>query len=449
MRDRLKMMRKRLGFAALASVLALGVAACGGDSDSQQEADGVLAGDVVFWSSYTQGPRAEWLQKMADRFMDENPEVNITIENFSWGEFYTKWTTGLAAGQVPDLSSALPYHVVEMIDVDAIVPVDDVIDNIGRDRFYEKSLLEGQKDGSHYSIPLYSHAQVMWYRKDVLADAGLKVPETWEELRATAEAVTTPGMYGLSFPMGSNDIMAARFLNYYVKSAGETLLTKDGKANLTSKAALDGIEYWVDMYKATSPEGSLNFTVLDQATLFYQGQTAFDFNTGFHIGGVVSTTPDLVDDVEAAPLPRLNKDDPIYGAESGYQPLVVWKDSSVQEESKAFLETLYNDEDYIDFLQAVPVGMMPVLSDIAENPAFLENEIIQQHMASYEVINEAIPLSTAIGMDDGPTLSAGILVNQGVIERMFQDIVLKGTDIQEAAHTAEDQINKMIDTTVR
>lgn len=260
----------------------------------------------------------------------------------------------------------------------------------------------------------------MWYRKDVLAEAGLEVPETWEQLRAAAEAVTSPELYGLSVPMGSNDMMAARFLNYYVKSAGDTLLTEDGKADRTSEAALDGIKYWVDMYGATSPEGSLNFTVLDQATLFYQGQTAFDFNTGFQIGGVVSTTPELGDQIEAAPLPRLNEGDPIYGAESGYQPLVVWKDSDVQEESKAFLETLYADEDYIEFLHAVPVGMMPVLRDIAENPAFLEDEAIQQHMSSFEVINEAIPLATAIGMDDGPTLAAGILVNQGVIERMFK-----------------------------
>lgn len=123
------------------------------------------------------------------------------------------------------------------------------------------------------------------------------------------------------------------------------------------------------MYGATSPEGSLNFTVLDQATLFYQGQTAFDFNTGFQIGGVVSTAPELGDQIEAAPLPRLNEGDPIYGAESGTSRWWCGR-TDVQEESKAFLETLYAEEDYIEFLHAVPVGMMPVLRDIAENPAF-------------------------------------------------------------------------------
>ena len=55
--------------------------------------------------------------------------------------------------RVPDMSSALPYHVVEMIDADTLAPLDDVIDNIGRDRFYETSLLEGRHEGSNYSIP--------------------------------------------------------------------------------------------------------------------------------------------------------------------------------------------------------------------------------------------------------------------------------------------------------
>ncbi len=403
-----------------------------------------MAGDLVFWSSYTQGPRAEYLKEMADRFMKDNPEVSITIENFSWAEFYTKWTTGLASGQVPDISSALPYHVVEMIDAEALAPVDDVIDSIGRDRFYEAALLEGQKDGVSYSVPLYSHAQVMWYRKDVLKENGLEVPKTWEELRATAEKVATPQLYGLSVPFGSNDTMGVRFLNYYVRSAGDNLL-KDGKANLTSPAAIDGIKYWVDMYKAVSPEGSINFNVLDQATLYYQGKTAFDFNSGFQISGVAATSPDLLPEIEAAPLPRMSADDPIYGAESSYQPMVIWKNSEHQEEAKAFLETLYQDDDYIRFLHSVPVGMMPVLKDIVENPAFLADPTIKANMKSYEVINEVIPMATAIGMNDGPNIQAGILVNQGVVESMLQDIVLNGTPVEEAAASAEKQLNEMFE----
>lgn len=90
---------------------------------------------------------AETIQKVADQFMEDNPKVNIKIETFSWADFYTKWTTGLASGNVPDMSTALPSQVVEMLDADALIPLDDVIDDIGRNRFSEAALSEGEKDG--------------------------------------------------------------------------------------------------------------------------------------------------------------------------------------------------------------------------------------------------------------------------------------------------------------
>ncbi|WP_043347559.1 ABC transporter substrate-binding protein [Beutenbergia cavernae] len=421
-----------------------GLAACASaGSSEEQEGDGTLAGDVLMWTSFTQGPRAEYMEDMAARFEEENPGVSITIETFAWPEFYTKWTTGLASGQVPDLSSALPTHVVEMIGAEALVPVDDVIDSIGRDRFSEAALAEGQVDGVSYSVPIYTHAQVMWYRKDLLAAAGLEVPQTWDELRQAAEVLTSDDVYGLSVPLGSNDMMATRFLNYYVQSNGETLLNEDGTANLTSQAALDGIEYWVDMYETTSPEGSINYAVLDQATLYYQGKTAFDFNSGFQISGVADTSPDLLDQIAAAPLPRMDADDPIYGGETSNTPMVVWQASDVQEEAKAFLEFLYQDSDYIDFIHSVPGGMLPALSDISEDPAYLDEPTLQQFADTVDVIEEAVPLGTAIGMEEGPRIQAGILTSQGVIEGMFQSIILNDEPVEDAAIAAQEQLDSL------
>lgn len=437
---------RTMTLAAATAVSVMTLASCAGTSpDSDTSAgDGELSGDVVFWHSFTQGPRAEYMERMAEEFEAEHPDVDITIETFSWGEFQTKWTTGLAAGQVPDLSTAQPNQVVQMIDVGALAPVDDVIDAIGRDRFTEAALGEGTLDGVSYSLPIYSHAQVMWYRADLLEAAGLDVPETWDELKEAAVALTTgPDQYGLAVPMGTNDLMGTRFLNFYLQSAGESLLNEDGRANLTSDAAIDGIEYWVDMYEKTSPEGSVNYNVLDQATLFYQGKTAFDFNSGFQISGVVGTSPQLESVIKAAPLPRLKAGDEVYGGETSNIATVVWEKSDVQEEAKAFLEFLYRDEDYIDFLHSVPGGMLPSLQDIAENEAYLDDETLQRHADSVAVISEAVPAGTAIGMETGPLVQSGILTSQAVIEKMLQDIVLNGTDVETAAKAAEDQLNQL------
>jgi multiple sugar transport system substrate-binding protein len=403
-----------------------------------------LSGNLVFWSSFTQGPRAEYMERMADEFMAEHPQVNISIETFSWSEFETKWTTGLASGQVPDISTALPNQVVEMIDVGALAPVDDVINTIGSDRFYDAALKEGQSDGQSYSVPVYSHAQVMWYRKDLLAAEGLEVPTTWAELKDAAVALNDPpDAYGLSVPLGANDMMATRYLNFYVQSAGDTLVDESGRADLTSPAAIDGINYWVDLYKQISPQGSINYNVLDQATLFYQGKTAFDFNSGFHISGVAANSPDLLDDIAAAPLPRLEEGDPIYGGETSNVALVVWAVGEHQAAAKAFLESLYNDADYIEFIHSVPGGMLPALSDISQQAAYQDNETLQQFADSVDVIEQAIPLGSAIGMEDGPQLQAGLITSQAVIERMFQDIILNGTSVEVATKAAEDKLNQL------
>lgn len=446
----MKIASKRVLAAMLGAVMSVSLlAGCGtqvSPNGAQADANAPLAGEITMWHSFTQGARLDSIQKAADDFMSENPGVKIKIETFSWGDFYTKWTTGLASGNVPDMSTALPAQVAEMIDAEAIVPLNDLIDKVGKDRFASGALSESTVDGNTYSVPLYSHAQVMWVRTDLLKAAGLEVPKTWDAFYSAAKALTKDGVYGASVPMGTGDRMATRYLNFYVKSAGDSLLTADKKANLTSKAAIDGINYWVNVYKNCSPADSVNYKVLDQATLFYQGKTAFDFNSGFQIGGVVSNSPDLADSIDCYPLPKINDNDPNYGAETSNIPMVVWQNSKHPEICKAFMEYLYQDDRYINFLSATPVGMLPALKDIATNPKYLNNETVQKYAHAAQVIQETVPMATEIGFEHGPCPQASILTNQGVIEEMFQNIVTNGADVQTAAKAAEDKLNKLFET---
>ena len=351
-------MKKRYTSLILAAaVSAAALAGCGGsgteapassktaESGTAGQADaGELSGEITFWHSFTQGPRLETIQKAADKFMAENPDVKITIETFSWNDFYTKWTTGLASGNVPDMSTALPAQVAEMINADALTPINDLIDDIGRERFAETAIAEGSMDGNNYSVPLYRHAHVMWIRKDLLEQNGLEVPKTWDELYETAKTLTKDGMYGLSFPCGTNDFQATFFLDFYVRSGGKSLLTDDLKADLTSDLAIEGIKYWVKVYNDCSPKDSINFDVLDQATLYYQGKTAFDFNSGFQISGVAANSPDLLQYVDCYPIPKINPGSETQGIMTTNTPMVVWKASKHPEICKAFMKTLYDEE---------------------------------------------------------------------------------------------------------
>lgn len=409
-----------------------------------------LEGEITFWHSFTQGPRLETIQAAADAFMKDNPKVKINIETFSWADFYTKWTTGLASGNVPDMSSAVAIQVVEMIDADAIRPLDNLIDDIGRDKFFEKALTEmTAEDGSCYGVPLYSNTEAMWYRKDLLEKYNLEVPETWEEMYEAAKIITegeNGAVYGAAMPMGTNDMLATRWLHLYVRSAGETLITEDGKANLTSPTAIEGIKYWVKVFKDCSPADAINYNTLDEATMYYQGKLAFDFNTGFHISGVESNSPDLMDDIDCAPIPRVNKGDPEVGCETNNTPLVIWKNSKHPEICEAFIKYFYEPDRYVDFLLSVPVGMMPALKGVTENEKYQANEIVQEFQHADAVLQQMLSGSTSIGMEYGPRAEAGLLTSQRVIEEMFQDIVMNDTPVEEAAKAAEDKLNDLFET---
>ena len=437
-----------------AASLALGAFMLSGCDDNKTAAtsavptqnNGELAGNITVWHSFTQGPRLEVIQAAANDFMQQHPQVKIKIETFSWNDFYTKWTTGLASGNVPDMSTALPNQVVEMINVGALQPVNDLIDKIGRDKFSSAAINEGTLEQQNYSIPLYSHAQVMWIRKDLMEKNNLQVPKTWDELYQVAKTLTKDRVYGLSVPMGTNDFVATRFLNFYVKSGGGSLLTPELKVDLTSPLVQDGIKYWVKMYQETSPKDSINYNILQQATLYYQGRTAFDFNSGFQIGGVKANSPQLLEYVDAYPIPKIKADDPDYGIETSNIPLVVWKSSKHPEISKAFIETLYQKDRYIQFLSSVPVGMLPAITGISDEPAYKDNPIIKQFDHAEKVIESAVKTGTAIGYEHGPSVQGGLLTNQHIIEAMFQEIVTHGTDPMVAAQKAEKQLNDLFET---
>ena len=409
-----------------------------------------LEGEITFWHSFTQGPRMEKIQAAADAFMEQHPKVKINIETFSWADFYTKWTTGLASGNVPDISSTVPSQLVEMIDAEAVMPVDNLIDSIGRDRFLPNALREmTASDGNCYGVPLYMNTEAMWYRKDLLEKYNLEVPTTWEEMYQAAKIITegeNGEAYGAAMPMGTNDMLATRWLHLYVRSAGETLITEDGKANLTSQTAIDGINYWVKVFKDCSPADAMNYNTLDEATLYYQGKLCFDFNTGFHISGVAANRPDLMDQIDCAPIPRVNSGDPEVGCETNTTPLVIWKNSKHPEICEEFIKFFYEEDRYVDFLLSVPVGMMSGLKGVTDSPAYQANETVQQFQHADQVLNQMLDGSTSIGMEYGPRAEAGLLTSQRVIEKMFQDIIINGTDVETAAQSAEKQLNDLFES---
>lgn len=441
-------MKKLLAW-ILAAVMVFSFTAC--EHTDNTPVDESLSGEITFWHSFTQGSRMEAIDKAVMEFEKIYPNVKINVEAMTWIDFKERWKAGMETGDLPDISTACNmYEVEELVHSGLLQPADDVIDGIGRDLFSDNVLSELSYENGIYGVPYYSHAYVMWYRQDLLDAAGLDVPATWDELYKTARALTDSGnnVYGCPVSMGSKDFVSTINLHMYVSSGGGSLLNEDLTANLTSELALEGIRYWVKMYNDCSPAETVDYTIYDQAALFYEGSTAFDFNSGFHISGVAGSREDLLDSVSCTSLPKINEEDDYYSAIVTHIPLVIYKDAENTEICNTFIRFLFEEENYINFLDSVPVGMLPSVRGISSTEAYQSNETRRRFDEEEKVISEAMLNGTALGFEHGPNLQAGILTSSGVIERMFQDIIQNGTDVEAAAQKAEDELNRLFEEAV-
>ena len=90
--------------------------------------------------------------------------------------------------------------------------------------------------------------------------------------------------------------------------------------------------------------------------------------------------------------------------------------------------------------------MMPALKGVTETEKYQSNQIVQDFQHANEVLYQMLDGSTSIGFEYGPRAEAGMLTSQRVIEEMFQDIIMNGTDVEVAAKAAEDKLNDLFET---
>lgn len=394
---------------------------------------------LTIWHSFTQPERAAYVEAMAAEYTAAHPNVNFEIEIYPWNTFDTKWKTAVSTGDLPDLSTALPEHVIMMEQTGCLAPMNDFADNLGT--FIQKPLDIMSVDGKLLAVPFYAHARVLWERTDVLEKYGLEEPKTMADLLAVAKAITEKGeLYGMAVPMKKTDFYATVYLYIFSKTLGGNLITEEGKANLTSPEMLEAINYLVDMYKTASPQGSINYGDPETNDSFIQGKCAYYFESGFAINRVISGNPAIADDFKAI---RVSDENGHVGCYADYINFVVYKGEK-EDIAKDFLKTLYDTDNYYKFLHLVPGGMIPTIEGVIGSPEFLNNDIINKHIDDIKIIEQGIKEGSPIGADFGLTPSMNIVKSMGIIEEMFQNIVLGNADVKTAAMAAEDKMNKEI-----
>jgi len=104
--------------------------------------------------------------------------------------------------------------------------------------------------GRLYAVPDYSNADLLYYRKDILAKAGKQPPKTWAQLQQLARTVAPEyGLYGYAGTFAPYEGLTVNFAAA-VQSAGGSILSPEGtKVTVNSARALQGLEFLVNGFR--------------------------------------------------------------------------------------------------------------------------------------------------------------------------------------------------------
>ena len=273
-------MKKKL-VSALAVTLAVScvLCGCGGGKESAKSEDGKTKIRFATWD--TAGD-VDKQQAMVDKFNEEHEDIEVTLEAYGQ-DFDTKISAGMGSGDTPDVMYMWNYPAYH----EGLEPLDSYIEKEGKeykDNIYEALWPYNSIDGSTYGIPVGFTTHVLFYNKDLFAQAGVAEPTadwTWDDLQAAAKTITDKtDAKGLAFSMKPDPYDYEMFL----WSNGAAYCDEEGniKGNLDSDKSKEVFQMFQDMEKegyavATEKSGTDEFRAQQAAMYIYGSWSINDF----------------------------------------------------------------------------------------------------------------------------------------------------------------------------
>ena len=355
---------------------------------------GLAQADLTLWTVHTPGPELQSaMTAIIEDFEAQHPDIRIEFEPVAGGLVYPKFLTAVQGEEMPDVADGFSYHPLQFAALDQMLPLNDIYENweangtlgnIVNEYAYRKFFWQD----NYWAVPWNLDVRAIYYRKDLLEEAGLEPPTNWEEFREAVIALNNPddGTFGLVYPGGDFHITQHYYMMFMLQ-AGGSILNEDGDLVFGTDsldANVEALKYLTDFtleYDAT-PSGVASYNTDEVHTLFTQGRAAFALGTGGLINKIMAENPDMLDDVGVL--------ETLQGPEAKltagfYNPLFVWKFSPNPEAAKTFITWLVQPGRLTPLYEASPGEMWPILT------TEFDEEIFQTTPIMREMLEKVVP----------------------------------------------------------
>lgn len=224
-------------------------------------------------------------------------DIEFIPRNDSGGGYSDKINASVMAGGLPDVLTVDGPNVAAYAANGIIRPLAELTEE--ERSIYLASILEqGTYDGKLYALGVMESSVGLYYNKDILEKAGIKVPDpdhpwTWSEFMDILEKLkpVTDELKGypldMTFPVGEASIY---YYAPFVWSNGGDLVSEDGltvDGYFNAESNMEAMNY----FRAIVEKGYMSEAPIDK--LFESGRAAFKFDGAWEVNTIYNSYPDV------------------------------------------------------------------------------------------------------------------------------------------------------------
>jgi multiple sugar transport system substrate-binding protein len=387
-------MRRRI-FLLVLIVSMLGACLCGCSSTSETEKDSPTSIDNTEKLSSTPKEISIWLwedEEGVSKFLEDdwnsaNDDIKVNLEVVGYDVFHDKLITAISSGSAPDGWEIITGWLRELVNMDAVLPLNDYVNSWELKDEIVPSVLDISKvEDIYYGVPYQNCSYYIYVNKQLFEDAGVKYPGTIGEFYEACDELTrdTNGdgvidTYGWGMRGARNG--HAMWSSIVFTDAGTGFLDAKENSMLLTEEVIAANERYINLFKnghtpATAPNDGMSEIVQN----FKSGITAMLEHHVMSSAGMVDALGENVDVIE---IPR---------NESGYrfipcEPCPVVINSKTEHPDEAFKYfAWYSSHDCCDKINS-KLGQIPATKSVMDLPYYTDNKFMKLSM---DVLPEAI-----------------------------------------------------------
>jgi multiple sugar transport system substrate-binding protein len=257
---------------------------------------------IRFWAM---GREGEIVKQLIPDFEKEHPGIRVAVQQTPWSAAHEKLLTSFAGDSLPDMAQLGNTWLPEFEAIGALAPLPPGVAD--ESDYFPGIWSTNVVDGVAYGVPWYVDTRLLFYRTDILSQAGYDAPPTdwagWIEAMRAVKSVVGPTRYAALLPLNEYEPLLALSL-----SADRGLLNDEGtRGDFSNPEFRRTLSLYRDIFaEKLAPNATANqiANVWDE---FARGFFSFYITGPWNIAEFKRRLPDEMQDKwMTAPLPGPN-----------------------------------------------------------------------------------------------------------------------------------------------